>query len=74
MRSYTVRIRVRDDASGVAETRVEIDGSWYLSMYKRDVVSLELKEDRVSPGNQTITVYAGDRCGNEAYETKEFTF
>ena len=70
----TIRIRVRDDGSGVAATRVEIDGRWYLSMYKRDVVSLQLKEDRVQPGKHTITLYAEDLCGNEAYETKEFTF
>ena len=70
----TIRIRVRDNASGVASTRVEIDGQWYLSMYKRDVVTLELKEDRVNPGKHTLTIYATDICGNEAYETRTFAF
>ena len=70
----TIRIRVRDNASGVASTRVEIDGQWYLSMYKRDVVTLELKEDRVNPGKHTLTIYATDICGNEAYETRSFAF
>ena len=70
----TIRIRVRDDASGVESTRVEIDGRWYLSMYKRDIVSLELTESRLGRGKHTITIAAVDQCGNEAYDTKEFTF
>lgn len=70
----TIRIRVRDDASGVESTRVEIDGNWYLSMYKRDIISLELKEDRLAPGKHTIRITATDRCGNESHETREFTF
>lgn len=69
-----IRIRVRDEASGVESTRVEIDGNWYLSMYKRDIVTLELDEARLGRGKHTITLTAVDQCGNEAYETREFTF
>ena len=70
----TIRIRVRDEASGIESTRVEIDGRWYLSMYKRDVVWLELDEARLGRGKHTLTITAVDICGNEAYDTKEFTF
>lgn len=70
----TIRIRVRDDASGVSDARVEIDGKWYLSMLKRDIVSLELREDRVRRGKHRITLVVTDNCGNETHETKEFTY
>lgn len=70
----TIRIRVRDEASGVASTRVEIDGQWYLSMYKRDVVTIELKEDRIAPGRHTVTISAEDNCGNASYEKRTFTY
>ena len=69
-----IRIRVRDDASGVESARVEIDGKWYVSMLKRDIVSLELKEDRVKPGKHTLTISVTDNCGNEAYESRDFTY
>ena len=68
-----IRIRVQDDASGVSSARVEIDGRWYLSMLKRDVVSLELKPDRVRRGTHTITVSVTDLCGNEVSESRSFT-
>lgn len=70
----TIRIRVRDNASGVSDTRVEIDGKWYLSMFKRNIVSLELKEDRVRRGRHEIKIIATDNCGNEACETREFSY
>lgn len=70
----TIRIRVRDNASGVESTRVEIDGKWYLAMYKRDIISLELKENRLERGKHAITVTATDLCGNEAHETRTFSF
>lgn len=70
----TIRIRVRDEASGVESTRVEIDGKWYKAMYKRDIISLELKEERIPKGKHHITVSAVDLCGNEAYESRDFTF
>jgi len=70
----TVRIRVEDEASGVADARVEIDGQWYLAMLKRDIVSLQLKESRVKRGKHTISVRVTDHCGNETYESREFTF
>ena len=70
----TIRIRVRDDASGVSSARVEIDGRWYLSMLKRDIVSLELKEDRLKRGKHRIDVFVTDICGNESHETREFTY
>ena len=70
----TIRIRVRDDASGVSDARVEIDGKWYLSMLKRDIVSLELREDRVRRGKHRITLVVTDNCGNETHETKDFTY
>ncbi len=70
----TIRIRVRDDASGVSSARVEIDGKWYLSMLKRDIVSLELKEDRLKRGKHRIEVFVTDICGNESHETREFSY
>ena len=70
----TIRIRVQDDASGVADARVEIDGHWYLSMLRRDIVSLELKEDRIDRGMHEISIRVTDNCGNESYETREFSY
>ena len=70
----TIRIRVEDGASGVASARVEIDGKWYLSMLKSDVVSLELKEERVKRGKHEIKVTVTDICGNEANETRTFSY
>lgn len=70
----TIRIRVQDDASGVADARVEIDGHWYLSMLKRDIVSLELREDRIDRGKHEISIRVTDNCGNESYETREFSY
>ena len=69
-----IRIRVRDNASGVASARVEIDGNWYLSMLRSDIVSLELKEERISRGKHEISVRVTDLCGNEMIETRNFTF
>lgn len=69
-----IRMRLRDNASGVASARVEIDGKWYLSMLKGDIVSLELKDDRINSGDHTLTIYITDNCGNEAYETRTFTY
>lgn len=69
-----IRIRVRDNASGVASARVEIDGNWYLSMLRSDIVSLELKEERISRGKHEISVRVTDLCGNEMIETRSFTF
>ena len=65
---------MRDDASGVSSARVEIDGKWYLSMLKRDIVSLELKEDRLKRGKHRIEVFVTDICGNESHESREFTY
>lgn len=70
----TIRIRVRDNASGVAAARVEIDGHWYLSMLKRDIVSLELKEERLNRGTHEIKITVTDICGNETHESRNFTF
>ena len=71
----TIRIRVRDDASGIESARVEIDGKWYLAMLKGGTVSLELKPERVSRGKKhEIKVIVTDICGNEAYETREFSY
>ena len=69
-----IRIRVWDNASGVASARVEIDGNWYLSMLRSDIVSLELKEERISRGKHEISVRVTDLCGNEMIETRSFTF
>ena len=71
----TIRARVRDDASGVASARVEIDGRWYLAMLKGGTVSLELKPERVTRGRQhEIKILVTDNCGNEAYETQQFSY
>lgn len=70
----TIRIRVRDAGSGVAAARVEIDGRWYLSMLRRDIVSLELKEERIRRGRHTITISVTDICGNETLETRDFSY
>ena len=71
----TIRARVRDDASGVASARVEIDGQWYLAMLKGSTVSLELKPERVSRGRKhEIKIIVTDYLGNEAYETQEFSY
>ena len=70
----SIRIRVGDDASGVASARVEIDGHWYLSMLRGNTVSLQLKEERLRRGKHQITIQVTDNCGNEAYETRDFTY
>ena len=70
----TIRIRVRDNASGVSDARVEIDGKWYLSMLRRDIVSLELKEDRIRRGKHEIKILVTDNCGNETCEIREFSY
>ena len=70
----TIRIRVRDEASGVADARVEIDGKWYLSMLKGSTVSLELKEERIRRGKHQLKILVKDNCGNESSETREFSY
>ena len=70
----TIRARVRDNASGVASARVEIDGKWYLSMLRSGIVSLELKENRVRRGKHTIRIIVTDNCGNERHETRDFIY
>ena len=70
----SIRIRVRDEASGVEATRVEIDGKWYLSIFRGGVVSVELKPERIRRGEHAIKIIATDICGNEAYETREFNY
>ena len=70
----TIRIRVRDDASGIEAARVEIDGQWYLSMLRGSTVSLQLKPERLRRGKHEIKVTVTDICGNEASETREFVY
>ena len=70
----TIRIRVRDDAAGLESVRVEIDGKFYPAMLRRDVVSLELKENRVPRGNHTLAITVTDLCGNEAYDSRTFSY
>jgi murein DD-endopeptidase MepM/ murein hydrolase activator NlpD len=71
----SIRARVQDNASGVASARVEIDGKWYLSMLKGSTISLELKPERVSRGRKhEIKIIVTDNCGNEAYETEQFSY
>ena len=69
-----IRIRVRDDASGIEAARVEIDGKWYLSMLRNGVVSLELKPERLRRGKHVIKVIVTDICGNESHETRDFSY
>ena len=70
----TIRARVRDEASGVASARVEIDGKWYLSMLRSGTVSLELRDDRIRRGRHTIKITVTDNCGNESYATRTFNY
>lgn len=70
----TIRILVRDDASGVSDARVEIDGHWYPAMLKGGTVSLELKENRLQRGKHALKILVTDLCGNEADETREFSY
>jgi murein DD-endopeptidase MepM/ murein hydrolase activator NlpD len=74
VRDGKIRIRVGDGASGVESARVEIDGKWYLSMLRGSIVSLELKPERLRRGKHEIKITVTDICGNEAYETQEFTY
>jgi len=50
------------------------DGKWYLSMFKRNRVTLELKPDRLSRGRHELTLIMTDYCGNESIETRSFTY
>ena len=70
----TIRIRVSDNASGLESARVEIDGKFYPAMLRGGVVSLELKENRVRRGSHMLTLTVTDVCGNEATESRTFSY
>lgn len=70
-----ILIYLEDDFSGIKDYRVEIDGKWHLSMFKRGRISLRLDPSRVSRGSMhTIVVKAEDNCGNSTVVSKEFFF
>ncbi len=70
-----ILIYVEDDFSGIKDYRVEIDGKWHLSMFKRGSISLRIDPTRVSRGNNhTIVVSVEDNCGNGTVVSREFFF
>ena len=56
-------IRVRDERSGTASVRVEIDGKWHLSMFKRGRVTI-LDTASIPKGTHNVAIVATDYCGN----------
>lgn len=67
-----VVINVRDKHSGAASARVEVDGKWVLSQFKRGRITLTLDRDEIARGKHTMKVTAEDRCGNEKVASREF--
>lgn len=65
-RSRVIRLRVRDDLSGIDSFRAEIDGTWRLFVHdaKNSLFSHELDE-RTPPGAHVLTVRVVDNKGNE---------
>ena len=43
-------------------------------MLKGGTVSLELKENRLQRGKHALKILVTDLCGNEADETREFSY
>lgn len=70
-----ILIYLEDDFSGIKDYRVEIDGKWHLSMFKRGRISLRLDPERISRGSKhTIVVKAKDNCGNSTVVSRDFFF
>lgn len=70
-RSSNIRIRIRDNFSGIKRYRGTIDGEW--ALFALDGKSGVLRytfDDRIQPGTHELRLEVEDQLGNESvYET-----
>lgn len=67
-----IRYHIKDDKSGIATYRGEIDGEYALFEYdaKRGLLSYKLDSQRLTQKEEyKITIYVTDKCGNSATHT-----
>jgi len=64
-RSRALRLRVRDDLSGIASFRAEVDGEWRLFVHDAKNSLFEHRlDERTPPGEHILTVRVVDNKGN----------
>ena len=64
----------KDDLSGIADYRVEIDGKWVLSNLKGSRISVNLKNEGIERGRHDVKVIVTDNCGNRYEENRELVY
>lgn len=70
-----IRIRIKDDLSGIKSYSGIIDGNWALFEYdsKNDLVFYRFDPKRITKGiRHTLILTVTDNCDNESIYTKEF--
>lgn len=70
----SLRLRIKDDFSGVGRYRGTVDDQWVLFQYdpKRRLIWYDF-DDRVGPGTHTLRVEVTDNKGNQNIYTTTFT-
>ena len=71
--SGEIRVRIRDDLSGIQSYRGLIDGKWVLFQYDAKYSLLRHKFDgRVSRGSHSLDIYVTDNKNNESHLSLSF--
>jgi len=72
-----LRVKIRDDFSGIKSYSVTIDGSWALFEYdaKNDVLIYRFDSKKITRGTKhTLVITVSDKCDNVSSVTRYFTW
>jgi hypothetical protein len=67
----TVKVRIKDERSGINKYRAELNGNWLLMEYdaKNDLLTYHI-DDRLKPGKNDLVIELTDQCNNKAVYRK----
>ena len=66
-----VKVRIKDERSGIKKYRAELNGNWLLMEYdaKNDLLTYHI-DDRLKPGENDLVIELTDQCNNKAVYRK----
>jgi hypothetical protein len=65
---------IRDNASGIADYDLFIDGKWYLLEYEYKSSRITFQRPANFTGSKEVKIIVKDACGNETVQTSTFNF
>lgn len=67
----TVKVRIRDERSGIRKYRAELNGNWLLMEYdaKNDLLTYRI-DDRLKAGENELVIELTDQCNNKTVYRK----